>query len=188
MIIHRMLALVLAAACVAAPAPAAAQDRFGPSADVSVGMFVGAGGTFAERGGPALDGIVAVPIGRIASGTLVAGVTGGISGPLMVGDLPCRVGPDDSCMDDYPTFVTLGAVAGVQRTIGAGLSARALAGPAYFQAADGDDTFGLQGRLDVAKPLFFRTSVVASARASLLPRYADETLSYATFGLGLRIQ
>jgi hypothetical protein len=84
--------------------------------------------------------------------------------------------------------VTLGAVAGVQRTIGAGLSARALAGPTYFQAADGDDTFGLQGRLDVAKPLFFHTALVASVRGSLLPRYEGETLSYATFGLGLRIQ
>jgi hypothetical protein len=102
MMMHRTLVFVFAAACAAAATPAAAQDRFGPSADVSVGMFVGAGGTFAERGGPALDGIVAVPVGRTGSGRLVAGVTGGISGPLMIGDLTCRVGPDGSCMDNYP--------------------------------------------------------------------------------------
>jgi hypothetical protein len=179
----------LAVACAAvAPTTAPAQQAFGPSADVSAGMFVGGGGTFAERGGPALDGIVALPLGLMRSGTLVAGVTGGISGPLMIGDLICRAGPDDTCISNYPTFVTVGAVAGVQRAIGAGLSARAMAGPAYFQAADGDDTFGVQGRLDVAKPLIFRTALVASLRGSLLPDYQGETLRYATFGLGLRIQ
>ncbi|HYR09720.1 MAG TPA: hypothetical protein VEQ60_18235 [Longimicrobium sp.] len=184
----RTLLSMLAAACAAAAPTTAPAQAFGPSADVSAGMFVGGGGTFAERGGPALDGIVALPLGRTRSGTLVAGVTGGISGPLMIGDQGCRIGPNDTCMPDYPVFVTVGAVAGVQRAIGSGLSARVLAGPAYFQATDGDDTFGAQGRLDVAKPLIFRTALVASLRGSLLPRYQGETLSYATFGLGLRIQ
>lgn len=138
--------------------------------------------------GPALDGIIALPVSRTRSGTLVAGVTGGISGPLMMGDLICRPGPDDTCIPNYPTFVTVGAVAGMQRSIGSGLSARAVAGPAYFQAADGDDTFGLQGRVDVAKRLVLRTSLVASVRGSLLPSDQDATLGYATFGLGLRIQ
>ncbi|HEX6369670.1 MAG TPA: hypothetical protein VF006_12190 [Longimicrobium sp.] len=183
----RTLSALLFLACAAA-APAAAQDAFGPSADVSFGVFAGAGGTFMDRGGPALDGIIAIPLGHLRSGTLVAGVTGGISGPLMMGDLICHVGPNDTCIPNYPTFVTVGAVAGVQRSIGSGLSARALGGPAYFQAADGDDTFGVQGRLDVAKPLFFHTAIVASVRGSLLPSYQGETLSYATFGLGLRIQ
>jgi hypothetical protein len=180
---------MLAAVCAAAaPTATYAQQAFGPSADVSAGLFVGGGGSFAERGGPALDGIVALPLGRTRSGTLVAGVTAGISGPLMMGDLICRAGPNNSCISNYPTFVTVGAVAGVQRAIGAGLSARALAGPAYFQATDGDDTFGVQGRLDVAKPLIFHTALVASLRGSLLPNYQGETLRYATFGLGLRIQ
>jgi hypothetical protein len=178
----------LGAACVAAtPATAPAQQAFGPSADASLGLFVGAGGTFDQRGGPAVDAIVAVPLGRMQGGTLVAGVTGGIGGPLVMTDI-CRVGPNDTCMPDYPVFVTVGAVAGVQRALGAGLSARAMAGPAYFQATDGDDTFGMQGRLDVARTLIFHTSLVASVRASLLPSYEGETLSYATFGLGLRIQ
>lgn len=184
----RTLSAFLALACVAAaPVNAAAQQAFGPSVEASAGAFVGAGGTFDERGGPAVDVSVAVPIGRMGSGTLVAGLTGGISGTLIMTDI-CRRGPNDTCMPSYPTFVTLGAVAGVQQSIGGGFSARALAGPAYFQATDGDDTFGLQGRLDLARPLFFRTAVVASIRGSLLPRYQDQTLSYAAFGVGLRIQ
>ncbi|HEU4885564.1 MAG TPA: hypothetical protein VFT45_25190 [Longimicrobium sp.] len=189
MMMQRKIAIVLAAAFAAAiPAAAAAQQALGPSADVSFGIFAGAGGSFVDRGGPALDGIVAIPLGRMGSNTLVAGVTGGISGPLMIGDNICRLGPGDTCVPDYPTFTTAGVAAGVQRTIGAGLSARALAGPAYFHAMDGDDALGLQGRLDVARPLIFHTAVVASVRGSLLPSYQGETLSFATFGVGLRIQ
>ena len=183
-----LVALVLAACAGVLPTTSAAQHTFGLSADVSVGLFVGAGGTFADRGGPALDGIIALPVSEMRSGTLMAGVAGGISGPLMMGDLICRAGPNNTCIPNYPTFVTVGAVAGVQRAIGPGLSARALAGPAYFQDADGGDAFGLQGRVDVAKRLILRTSLVASVRGSLLPSYQDATLSYATFGLGLRIQ
>jgi hypothetical protein len=184
----RALHTVLVVACAAAaPTTASAQQAFGPSVDASFGLFVGAGGTFDQRGGPALDAIVAVPLGRMQGGTLVAGVTGGIGGPLVMTDI-CRVGPNDTCMPDYPVFVTVGAVAGVQRAVGAGLSARAMAGPAYFQATEGDDTFGMQGRLDVARTLILHTALVASVRGSLLPSYQGETLSYATFGLGLRIQ
>jgi hypothetical protein len=186
MMMRRTFTLVLAATCAAAPATAAAQNAFGPSADVSVGMFAGAGGTFVDRGGPAVDVSVAVPVGRTGSGTLVAGLTGGISGPVATIEM-CRLGPNGGCMPSYPVFYTVGAVAGVQRAIGAGFSARALAGPTWFRSED-DGTFGLQGRVDVAKPLIFRTAVVASVGGSLLPSYQGETLSYAAFGLGLRIQ
>jgi hypothetical protein len=188
MMMHRtVLGLVAAACAAAAPVTAAAQKTFGPAVEASAGAFVGAGGTFDERGGPAVDVSVAVPLGRMASGTLVAGLTAGISGPLAMTDI-CRLGPNDTCMPSYPTFFTLGAVAGVQQAIGGGFSARALAGPAYFQAAESKNAFGVQGRLDVARPLFFHTAVVASLRGSLLPRYEGETLSYAALGLGLRIQ
>lgn len=183
------LALALAACAAALPAAAEAQQRtYGPSADVSVGFFVGGGGGFADRGGPALDGIITLPVSQTPSGTLVAGVTGGISGPVRIGDLGCIGGPNGTCIPNYPTFVTVGAVAGMQRSMGSGLSARALGGPAYFQDVDGGDTFGVQGRVDLAKRLVLRTSLVASVRGSLLPRYQGATLGYATFGLGLRIQ
>jgi hypothetical protein len=186
MTMNRSLALLLAGACAAA-LPAAAQQGFGPSADVSVGLFAGAGGTFSSRGGPAMDGVLAIPLGRSGSGTLVGGVTAGISGPLNM-ELMCLTGPNGTCAPEYPTVVTVGAVAGVQRAVGSGLSARALAGPAYFQAVDGDDTVGVQGRVDVAKSLILRTALVASVRGSFLPDFEGQMLGYATFGLGLRIQ
>jgi hypothetical protein len=189
MMMNRTIAILLFLGCAAAlPTASAAQHAFGASVDLSVGVFAGAGRSFVDRGGPALDGIAAIPLGRTRSGMMVAGLTGGISGPLVMSDLICRAGPNDTCVPNYPTFVTVGAVAGVQRALGSGTSARALAGPAYFRAVDGDDTFGLQGRLDVAKSLIFRTAVVASVRGSFLPRFEGQTLSYATFGLGLRIQ
>jgi hypothetical protein len=183
---HRRWIAVLAAVCAAAASsPATAQQRFGPSLEASFGWFAGGGGTFAARRGPALDGIVAVPLGRTQAGTVVAGVTAGISGPLSV----MRIcGPGYPCDPNYPEFATVGVVAGVQRAIGTGISARALAGPAYFQETYGDDTLGLQGRVDVAASVISRLAVVAAVRGSLLPRYEGETLSFATFGLGLRIQ
>jgi hypothetical protein len=188
MMMHRTVLGLVAAACVAAaPVSAAAQKAFGPALEASFGVFAGAGGTFDARRGPALDLSVALPFGRMGSGTLVGGVTAGISGPLTMTD-ECRLGPNDTCMADYPTFFTLGAVAGVQQAIGAGFSARALAGPAFFQGEERKHAFGLQGRLDVARPLFFHTAVIASARGSVLPRYEGETLRYTAFGLGLRIQ
>jgi hypothetical protein len=182
---YRPLLTLLAAAAAAAPTAATAQQAFGPSVEASFGLFVGGGGTFVDRGGPALDGIVAVPLSQTTAGTVVMGASAGISGPLMLMRI-CE--PSFDCDPSYPEFVTVAAVAGVQRALGPGVSARALAGPAYFQATFGDDTFGLQGRLDVAAPVFLRLAVVASARGSLLPSYQGETLGYATFGVGLRIQ
>ena len=180
--------LVLAAACVAAlPADAAAQRRFGPAVDASLGISAGGGGSYTHRAGGALDGVIAIPVGGSASSTYVLGLTGTANGPIASDDV-CIIGPGDRCLEDYPTFMSLGVVAGIQRQITAGLSSRVLVGPAYYQAVEGEDTFGLQGRVDVARPLVFRTAIVASLRASLLPSYEGDVLQFATFNLGLRIQ
>lgn len=184
---HRAL-LLLAAACVAAlPADAAAQQRFGPAVDASLGMGAGGGGTYVARAGAAMDAVIAVPVGGSASSTYVLGITGAANGPIAGTDV-CVVGPGDTCVQDYPTFMSLGVLAGIQRQITAGLSSRVLVGPAYYQAVDGEDTFGLQGRVDVARPLVFHTALVASLRAAVLPSYEGEMLRFASFGLGLRIQ
>jgi ABC-type amino acid transport substrate-binding protein len=186
MMIQRALLVFLAAGAAALPADAAAQ-RFGPSVEASLGVSTGGGGLYAHRTGGAMDAVLAMPIAGNDRGTVVLGLTGTANGPVAVDDI-CMVGPDAECMDDYPTFMSLGVVAGVQRRLGASLSSRVLAGPAYYQSVDGDDTFGVQGRVDVAKPLLFRTAIVASLRGSLLPRYEGESLHFAAFGLGLRIQ
>lgn len=181
-------ALVLAAAvCTAAAAAQAQQRPFGPSLEASAGLFVGGGGTFHQRGGPTIDAVLAAPVGRAGAGTVVAGLTGGISGPL-THDLICRQGPDDTCIPDYPTFASVGVVAGVQRAIGPATSARALAGAGFYQDIEGPGTLGLHGRVDVAQRLVLRTALVASVRGALLPGYEGKSLRFAAFGLGLRIQ
>lgn len=179
----------LALACAAAvSADAAAQPaRFGPSVEAGVGISAGAGGRFTHRVGGALDAVLAVPLHHTSAGTVVLAVTGTGNGPVAVDDV-CVIGPDSECIEDYPTFMSLGLAAGVQRRQASGLSTRLLAGPAYYQAVDGPDTWGLQGRVDLARPLAFRTAIVASVRGTLLPRYEGETLGFAAFGLGLRIQ
>jgi hypothetical protein len=184
--IYRILAVLSVAGCAASVPAQAQQPTFGPSAEAGVGAYIGGGGAYFRRGGPAVDVVLAAPIGQGYGGTIMAGVTAGISGS-MGGDDVCRIGPGDTCLDDYPTFFSLGAVAGVQRRMG-GLSARALAGPAYYQSVDGPNVMALQGRLDVAKPIVFRTAIVASLRGSLLPSYQGEPLSFTALSLGLRIQ
>lgn len=188
MIIQRTLLLVSAAACVAALPAAACAQRFGPSVEASVGASAGLGGTYHHRAGPALDAVLTMPVAASASGTYVLGITGMANGPMAVDDI-CLVGPDETCVEDYPTFVSLGVVGGVQRRLGSAYSARVLAGPAYYQSVDSDDAFGLQGRVDVARSTILpRTALVASVRGSLLPSFQGEPLSFAAFGLGLRIQ
>lgn len=189
MMIKRTLALSLAALAAAAllPASSAAQQRFGPSVEIGLGPSLGGGGQFIERTGVGFDAVLALPIGRTSAGTVVLGLTGAANGK-MTNELICLDLPGGDCAPDYPAFFSLGAVAGVQRALGSGASARAVAGPAYFQAVDGDDTFGLQGRVDVAQGLGFRTALVGSLRGAVIPDYQGETLHFASFGLGLRIQ
>ena len=187
MTIRRTLALLAAAVCTTGTPLAAQQPSFGPSAEAGLGLFVGGGGEYYRRGGPAVDVVLAAPLTRSSNGTIVAGVTAGISGS-MGGDLICEPDPEGICKPDYPAFFALGAVAGVQRQMGSGLSARALAGPAYYQSADGPNVWALQGRVDVAKPLLFHTALVLSLRGAVLPSYEGESLSFTALGLGLRIQ
>lgn len=185
----RLALLSLALACAAATSAdaAAQQARFGPSVEAGLGISAGAGGRFTHRVGGAMDAVLAVPLRQTASGTVMLAVTGTGNGPVAVDDV-CVIGPGGECLEDYPTFMSLGLAAGVQRRQASGLNTRLLAGAAYYQAVDGPDTWGLQGRVDVARPLVFRTAIVASVRGTLLPRYEGETLSFAAVGLGLRIQ
>ncbi|HEX6038122.1 hypothetical protein [Longimicrobium sp.] len=185
--IMRLSLLSLAAACVALVSADATAQRIGPSVEAGVGVSSGGGGEYIHRGGAALDGVIATPLVQTGSGAVLLAFTGTVNGPIAMEDV-CVVAPDDACYAEYPTFVSLGVAAGVQRRLGSSASARVLAGPAYYQAVDGGDAFGLQGRVDVAKPILSRLVVVASLRGTVLPRYQGETLRFGAFGLGLRIQ
>lgn len=183
----RVSLISLAAACVAVFSADAAAQRIGPSAEASLGLSLGGGGTYTNRGGGAMDAVLAVPVAQTGSGAVMLAFTGTANGAVTTEDV-CVVAPNDECHGVFPTFMSLGVAAGVQRRLGSGASARLLAGPAYYQAVDGEDTFGLQGRVDVARPLFSRLALVASLRGTVLPNYDDESLGFAAFGLGLRVQ
>jgi len=131
--------------------------------------------------------VLAIPLRRDGTGAVVAALTGGVTGPLGE-DLDCTLGPADECIPEFPTFLSVAAVAGVQRQLGDGSSARVMAGPGFYAASDGDAALGVQARADVARRIFFRTALVASVRGDLLPSYQGETLRFAAFGLGFRIQ
>jgi hypothetical protein len=187
MMIRRVALVLSAAVCATTSAQAQQQHPFGPSLEASAGLFLGGGGTFHQRGGPTIDAVVAVPLARAGTSTVVAGVTGGISGPL-THELVCLSGPNGECIPDYPTFASIGAMAGVQRAIGSATSARAMAGAGFYQDIDGPGTVGLQGRVDLAQRLILRTALVASVRGAVLPSYEGQSLSFAAFGVGIRIQ
>jgi hypothetical protein len=181
--------LVLAAALMAAAAaPVAAQQPFGPALDASFGLGTGGGGDYFARGGGAADVSLALPVRHTSGGAIIVALTATGNG-RMASDLECPVGRDGGCIPEYPTFGSVGVAAGVQHGLGASVSARAMAGPAYYRAVGGGDAFGLQGRLDVGRPTGLqRTAIVASVRGAMLPRFRGESLRFASFGLGLRIQ
>lgn len=183
----RFSQFLLAAAGVAVLSVDAAAQRIGPSAEAGVGLAVGGGGTYTNRGGAAMDAVLAMPLMQTGSGAVMLAFTGTANGAVATEDV-CVVAPDGECRGVFPTFMSLGVAAGVQHRLGSRASARVLAGPAYYQAVDGGDTFGLQGRVDVSRSLFSRLALVASLRGTVLPSYDDESLGFAAFGLGLRVQ
>lgn len=185
--IMRIPLLSLAAACAALVSADAAAQRIGPSVEASLGVSSGGGGAYVHRGGAAVDAVVTMPLLQTGSGAVVLAFTGTANGPIAMEDV-CVVAPNDGCYEEYPTFMSLGVAAGVQRRLGSTASARVMAGPAYYQAVDGGDALGVQGRVDVARRLVSRLALVASARGTVLPGYEGETLRFGALGLGLRIQ
>lgn len=176
--------MCLAAVCVMG-VPAAAQQTFGPSVEGSVGLRYGSGGHYMNRAGAAVDVLATMPVARVAGGTVVGGLTGGVSG-AMASELVCVADPQFACVPGFPTFVSVAALAGVQRSLGSG-SLRVLVGPGYYQAVDGPDVLGMQARIDVATPRFWRVSLIGSARTNVLPDYQNDVVRLNTFGIGLRI-
>ena len=184
--IERLLVLCLGAAAALAPA-AAAQQPFPVSVDASLGVRMGSGGEYDDRGGAAADLVVGVNLGRSGAGTLVGAVTAGAQAS-MGGDLDCMLGRDGECIPTFPVLLSTGVLVGVSRSSSSGATSRVLAGPAYFRGEDEGGTLGLQGRLDVSTPPILHTALVVSLRGAVLPRFQGETIGTTSLGLGLRIQ
>ena len=173
----------------AAMAPAAVAQRSLPvSVDASLGLRMGSGGSYADRGGAAADLLVGMPVGRTGAGTIIAALTAGAQAP-MGGDLECLLDrATGTCAPDFPVLLSAGALVGVARPGAWGSTTRVLAGPAYFRGEHEGRGLGVQGRVDVATPAVLHTSLVLSLRGALIPRFQGETLGTTSLGLGLRIQ
>ncbi len=183
--IERLLVLCLGAAAVLAPA-AAAQQPFPVSVDASLGVRMGSGGNYVDRGGTAADLVVGVNQGRAGAGTLVAAVTAGTQ-TSMHGGIMC-VMDGRECVPAFPVLLSTGLLVGVSRSSSSGATSRVLAGPAYFRGEEQGRALGLQGRLDVSTPPILHTALVVSLRGAVLPRFQGDMLGTTSLGLGLRIQ
>lgn len=156
----------------------AAQTPSPLSAEASVGIRVGHGGTYTDRGGAALDLVFGYRLGDISAGTLLVGAFVELQSPVTM-----------ELEAEFPTFFSGGALLGVQRGSAETASVRIMGGPVYYHAQeDGARALGVQGRLDAATPSWMHAAVVASLRQSVLPSFRGEAVGITSVGLGLRIQ
>jgi hypothetical protein len=164
-----------------------AQQRRAFSCDATIGR--GGGHTEGEyrgdRGGVALDALLALRLRPAGSGALVGAVSAGIQGPYG-SDARCVLSSTGGCVPSFPPFATLGALVGWQN---ASATLRASAGPAYVGAAGyGSGAVALQGRADGAVPLARHLALVASVRGTFIPNYRGDAFELFAFGAGVRIR
>jgi hypothetical protein len=126
---------------------------------------------------------------RRSTGSLLAGVN--YSGYLNNGsELVCPVEPGaPGCIPDHPEFAAASALVGWQTPRPERGSLRLLMGPGLYRADNRDigNTLGWLARADVASPSLMRISLVASFRASVVPKAAGIRYQQRVLGLGLRI-
>jgi hypothetical protein len=169
----------------------AQQQSLPVSVQVSLGFRNGGGGTYHHRGGAAVDLLIGMPMRESTAGTLVGGIVIGAQSPMAVTDDCLVIRGTNECAPNFPIFFSGGLLAGVQRGAADWFSARALAGPVYYQAHStdgGGGALGLQGRLEFATPTLLHTAPTISIRSSLVPRFAGETLRITEVAIGLRVQ
>jgi hypothetical protein len=168
------------------PRGAAGQATSHLSVEASAGFRVSRGGTYHNRGGMALDVVVAYRL-RDAPSALITGVAVGAQTPPLVRELSCLLLPDGGCAPDFPALFSVAALLGVQRGSSRTTAGRLFVGPTYHQAMGGGGSMGLQGRVDVSSPPWMQTAAVASLRHTLLPSFRGEEVGITSFGVGLRM-
>lgn len=124
-----------------------------------------------------------------STGSLLAGIT--YSRYLNNGsDLVCPLLPGvPECVLDHPEFSAFSMLVGWQTPRPERGSVRVLAGPGVYRAGNRDigNTLGWLARADVASPSFMRISLVASFRASVVPKAEGIRYRQRFLGVGLRI-
>ena len=161
-----------------------AQQQRAFSGDATIGTGGGhTGGEYrGDRGGVALDVLLARSLRPAGGGALVGAANAGAQGPRG-GDARCVVSSTGGCVPSFPAFATLGALVGWQN---ASATLRAMAGPAYVRAR-GSGAVALEGRADGAVPLARHLALVASVRGTFVPNYRGDAFELFAFGAGVRI-
>lgn len=147
---------------------------------------VGFGGSSAPHGssgGLALDALLGLRPGARAAGGLV--VAASASGQAFgVGEASCDAIPGVPCTPESPEFWMLAMLAGWETGNGA---MRLLVGPAL--AGSGAGPVGAaHARVDLARPVVGRLSLLASARFAYIPDYRGDAFRLGSFGVGVRMR
>jgi hypothetical protein len=188
----RLSAVLGTAALIAigAPRPLQAQHPRPLSVDATIGGGYGRGGDhLVNRNATAVDALLGWRTRPARGGALLLGMSGAWHGNVG-SDAVCHVAPSGGCAADYPSLTSVGVVGGWELRSARGrlgVSARGLAGPAYYHAG-GSATLGAQARMDLATPALGPIALVASVRGAVLPRFRDQTLTLGAVGIGLRLQ
>lgn len=185
---RKLFGLLLAASALASP-PAGAQ-RGALALEASIGSSRGTQGRdYDNRGGIALDALVAWRVHSGPVGAFAIALAYGTQGPLG-SDVSCvPILALRSCLDNYPRFesqsLLLGWEVGRPRERGA----RILLGPGIYQRERPDSArVGVQGRLDLRSASVGPVALVLSVRGAVVPTVNRQTLMLGILGIGFRLQ
>ena len=164
--------------------PAAAQRRTPVSVEFNVGAGFGSSSSAAYGPSRAVsaDLLLGYRLRASASSGLVLALSGSTqaSGVHVV----CDIVPGGSCTRNFPNFWIASGLVGWETGNG---QVRILAGPAL--ALSGSEQAGAaQARLELAKPLAGRWSLLASGRLAYLPEHGGDAFTLGAVGIGLRVR
>ena len=170
---------------------ASAQTTEGIRPALSLDATVGPGGgqtngNYVEREvqAPALDVTLAIRARRDTRRGFLAGLNWGVQGPSGGSDLICILRPDGRCKENFPHFTFFGALAGWESERGV---IRLAGGPAYARIDDDPGGLAIQGRAELAAPVFPHLGLIASLRGAHIPNAASSRFSFFAVGFGVRI-
>jgi hypothetical protein len=179
---RRLLAL-LAVGLASRASLCAAQARWPVSLEFSLGAA--SGGSSAPHGssyGFSADALVGFRPGAHGTGGFVVAMSG--SGEALgVHEASCDAMPGGTCTPDFPEFWMVSALAGWETGRG---GARLLVGPA-LAISDSTSVGALRLRVDLAKPIFGRVSLLVSGRVAYIPDYGGDSFHLGSIGVGLRL-
>lgn len=186
MTIHALTgSLAAAVLALALPLDAPAQQTRAASFDANFGVetVLASGEYRAPHRGSAVDGLLAMRLQGAGRGALLAGLSAGTPWAWTSTSI-CLPASTGGCIPTFPQFLKVGALLGWEN---AGATLRAMSGPAYVRA-DGNQAFGLQGRVDGAAPISRHLALVASVRGTMIPNYRGDTFGVYALGVGIRLR